>query len=322
MTKLVGGLSLLLSLSFLVLGACISFMVSPIDAGLVAARARQADALADAEAARAAEAWARAQEAQARALAVRRGLDQLTAGYQLLALGLPVVMLAGLVGLVAVAVWWAWSRARVSAFYPKSGVHPVLVVAQPGGGLAVIDSGRSLGGVSMLAGGDVRQPLAGSEQAHAVLAAQSLAASVLAGLGGSDVARASVLAGASHAVSDALASLPALSTTSTGAPSVVFSSGGDMRVIKRNTPVPAPDSVKRGHMAEFLKRGAVVGFGRREFAGFTFSDGERLSQAGWSRLNQAARAAGVLDDSGLRGGSLAEALSALGLDEFAEVSNE
>ena len=286
-----------------------------------AARADAEQARASAEQAKAAEAWARAAEADTRAAAVRASLPQLTAGFQAAAVGAPVVLLLALAGLGWAAARWAFRQASV--FYPRAGVSPVIQVDR-GGATYLIDAGRGLGSVTAIdADGRVKLPLAGPAEIHGQLAAQSLAAAVIASTAGSE-AKAQATAAITKAVQGALAELPTLANGKP-APSIVFSApksgGGDMRVVSRNTPAPAPssDTVKRGHFCEYLTHGEKIGFARRAWAGKKFADGEICTQSLWARLNTAARKANVLTDDGQKlRQPLDVTLAELGLDDLGE----
>jgi hypothetical protein len=299
-----------------------------------AARGQQEIARADAERAKAAAEWAHTSEEQTRAAALAGAQAQITTGLQALAVGLPAILVVVAAGLATAAMRWSWRRAAVGVFFPKAGVSPVLLV-EHGGQLVLSDAGRSLGGVLVVgADGKTKQPLAAAPEVQAQLSAQALAANVIAAAAG-DRAKTEAAGAVGEALQSALASLPALAPSGKGAPQVVFSQpkddGGTMRVVKRTTPATInapkdkPGVVKRGHLADFLKAGAVRGFGRREFADFTFSDGTRCSQTLWGELRQAAKDAGVLHEAGGRwalAGSLPEALERLGLSEFLEQGPE
>ncbi len=300
-------------------------LAGPFEPGpVIAAHATTEAAKADAERARASEAWAQAREADTAADAVRGSLDQMKFGVQVLAVGLPSVVVLLAVALAFCAVRLAWARGQANVFYPKAGVNPVLALERHGA-LVVLDTARNLGGLAVVgADGKVRMPLAGSEELHAQLAAQSLAANVIAAAAG-EQERASTAAAVGRAVQDALGALPTLTTASTrpAGPVIVEQKhdGGELRIIRRNTPkASTPGTVKRGHFAEFVKRGSVIGFGRREWAGEVFTDGTHVSQTLWAALSKAARDADILTEDGGRWKLRASAeatLCALGLEEFA-----
>ena len=309
-----------------VAGAALAARVDPAPIVLAVAtqEAVKADKLraqAEAERARAAQAWAAADESKARAEAVRASLAQLTFTVQTLAIGLPILALVILAFLGWAGVQYAFRQSHV--FYPLQGVSPILAIEQ-GNMVHLIDTGRNLGGVVTIGdAGAIHLPLAGPAEVHAQLSAQALAAQVIAQSAGSE-AKSQAAQAVTKAVQGVLQELPALASGK-AAPSVVFTSpkatDGELRVVKRNAPTATPGTVKRGHMAEFLKRGAVVGFGRRDFAGFKFADGEACSQSAWAALSKAARDSGVLvaDGPGWKlAGTVEQALERLGLEDLGE----
>jgi len=336
-------LILFLALGVFALGGVVfsrsALETSPIVAARATAevyRAEQEKAKADAEAAKAAEEWARASEARTRAAAYAASGEQLTLGFQLVAVGLPVaaVVLALFLALALGrgAYMFAMRQASILALYPKNGVSPILAFEHAGQRL-VIDAGRGLGSVTAIdASGRIRLPLAGAEDLHAQLAAQSLAAAVIANAAG-EKEKTEAAAAVGNALTNALASLPALTQnhkTQTVIAPKIADGGGELRVIRRgNAPAVGTansgGTVKRGHFAEFIKRGAVVGFGRREWAGEKFSDGARCSQTLWAALSKTGRDANILAEDGGRWklrASVEETLNALGLSEFAENPTE
>lgn len=286
----------------------------PPDPALLAARA-------DTERARAAAAWAKAEEARAAAdteraksEAWRAALPELAAGLRLLTVGGAVLLLAGLAGIVR-AVW------RRGAVVPLSGLSAL----EAGGVTILFDPSRGLGSVTAIGpGGEVRLPLSGSAEAHQQIATSALQAGVL-------TAAVTAPAAPSAKVVDWRAESARVMATAfeglrlTPAPDVDTRMGapadntGSLRIISRNVAKPAPDVVKRGYMAEYLKHGQTIGFARRAWAGKVFADGEKCSQTLWAKLNQAARKANLLTDDGAKlRVPIGEALAQLGLEEFSE----
>ncbi len=339
MNRLLAVLILLVALGAFALGGVLfsrsAFEEPPIVAARATAevyRAEQEHARADAEAAKAAAEWARANEERTSAAAYSASFEQVKLGFQLVAVGLPLagVVLALFLALALGrgAYLFVMRRAGVVAIYPKNGVMPILAFEQ-GGQKLVLDTGRALGSATVIdARGRVRLPLAGAEELHAQLAAQSLAAAVIANAAGENE-NSEAAAAVGNALTNALASLPALTqerrTQTVIAPRMPDASGGAaFRVIRRGSDaVNSGGTVKvtRGRMAEFIQRGAVLGFSRKAWAGLKFEDGSRCSQSLWAALSKTARDANILVEDGGRWklrASVKETLNALGLSEFAE----
>lgn len=331
--RLLAFLFLAVALLSMALGAGLASRSALEDPLIVAARAtqetakaQQEQARAEAERARAAREWASANEARVRAEAVAQSVDQMAAGLKVLAVGLPAAAVALAVIVAAAAGRWSWKRAgapQLEAVYPKNGVSPILVI-ESAGQRWIVDTSRGLGSVTAIdADGSVSLPLAGAEDLHAQLSAQALAAGVIAGASGKEE-RTAAAAAVGRAVQDALGALPALAQNARPAVQTVFSSpktdgGGEMRVVKRAVgPAPAAraDAVRRGHMAEFITRGAVLGFTRRAWAGQKFTDGTAVSQTLWAKLTGTGKEAGIFTDDGQLRASVDETLAALGLEEF------
>jgi len=258
--------------------------------GIAAAIARQEgakaallEAQAEAQRAAAAEAWIRAD-------AHRLATGEIAAGIRWRELGAGIAVAVLLVGAALAAVTWASVRARV--VYPdRRGMWPILIDRRRGS-LVVHDTGRALGPVTIIGpGGDVAQPLPGSESAALQLATQAQAAGVMVGIAGSGDAR-----NVAARVGQAAKSLPA-PTFANNMPA-----GSALRFAYVKTPGMASSAAARElqDLHEFIRLGQNGrGLARRDWIGQHFAgSGNRCTRTYYDAITARLARAGCLGKDG------------------------